>query len=68
MVRSYALALSAVFFRLFHVSFYVVGMADEPNYILSLWLSLAASLVAGEAVVRRSPSDAAIPALKGGVS
>jgi uncharacterized membrane protein len=68
MVRSYALALSAVFFRLFHVSFYVVGMADEPNYILSLWLSLAASLVAGEAVVRRSPSDAAIPSLKGGVS
>jgi len=68
MVRSYALALSAVFFRLFHVGFYWAGLADEPNYILSLWLSLAASLVAGEAVVRRSPVDAAIPALKGGVS
>jgi len=68
MVRSYALALSAVFFRLFHVGFYWAGLADEPNYVLSLWLSLAASLVAGEVVVRRSPADAAIPALKGGVS
>jgi len=68
MVRSYSLALSAVFFRLFHVGFYWAGLADEPNYVLSLWLSLAASLVAGEAVVRRSPSDAAIPVLKGGVS
>jgi len=68
MVRSYALALSAVFFRLFHVAFYWAGLADDPNYVLSLWLSLAASLVAGEIVVRRSPAEQAIPVLKGGVS
>jgi hypothetical protein len=51
MVRSYALALSAVFFRIFQVGLYAAGLDDETNYVMSLWLSLAASLVAGEALV-----------------
>jgi hypothetical protein len=62
MMRSYALALSAVFFRVFQLGFHVGGMADEPNYVLSLWLSLGASVVAGEVLARR-PSPA--PALNG---
>jgi hypothetical protein len=53
MIRSYSLALSAVSFRVFQTALFRAGMADEPNYILSLWLSLAASLVAGEAFVRK---------------
>ena len=65
MIRSYSLALSAVSFRVFQVALFLAGMADEPNYIASLWLSLAASLAAGEALVRKPPVP---PALKGGLS
>lgn len=68
MIRSYSLALSAVTFRVFQLALFQAGMSDESNYILSLWLSLATSLVAGEALVRRSPGGSPIPALKGGVS
>lgn len=68
MIRSYSLALSAVSFRVFHVAFFWAGMADEPNYAISLWLSLATSLVAGEAFVRRSPGEPQVLAWKGGLS
>jgi len=68
MIRSYALALSAVSFRVFQIGLAVAGLSDEPNYVISLWLSLATSLVAGEAVARRSPVAAVPLALKGGVS
>ncbi len=65
MIRSYSLALSAVSFRVFQTALFWAGLPDEPNYILSLWLSLAASLVAGEAFVRKPP----VPlVLKGGLS
>jgi hypothetical protein len=53
MLRSYALALSAVFFRIFQLAFFAGGMEDEPNYVVSLWLSLAASVAFGEALVAR---------------
>ena len=66
MIRSYAIALSAVFFRIFQMAFFWAGLADEPNYALSLWFSLAASLVAGEALVRRSPAGAGSAVLEGG--
>jgi hypothetical protein len=65
MIRSAAIAGSAIFFRVFHVAFYGLGVADEPNYILSLWLSFAASVVVGEALVRRSPDGAPSGSLKG---
>ena len=65
MIRSYSLALSAVSFRVFQFGLFWAGMADEPNYVLSLWLSLAASLAAGEALIRK-PSVPLV--LKGGVS
>jgi hypothetical protein len=68
MIRSYSLALSAVFFRIFHVGLFGLGLADEPNYAVSLWLSLATSLVVGEALVRRSPAGAGSVAWQGGVS
>jgi len=54
MIRSYALALSAVFFRISQVALLATtGMKDDLNYGLSLWLSLAASVVAGEMMIRR---------------
>jgi hypothetical protein len=68
MVRSAAIAGSAVFFRIFHVAFFGLGLADEPNYVLSLWLSAAASLIAGEAFGRGVPSKPPSLLLKGEVS
>jgi hypothetical protein len=48
MVRSYALALSAVTFRLFQAALFHLGMDDHTNYIVSLWLSFGASVWLGE--------------------
>ncbi len=53
MLRSYALALSAIFFRIIQTGFYFVAMADDANYVASLWLSLVASLVVGEWLAHR---------------
>jgi hypothetical protein len=53
MMRSYALALSAVFFRILQVGFYLAGLGDDANYVVSLWLSLVASLAVGELLVQR---------------
>jgi hypothetical protein len=52
MVRSYALALSAVFFRISQVALYAFDLDPETNYGVSLWVSLAASIAAGEALLR----------------
>jgi len=68
MTRSYVIALSAVFFRLYHVVFFYAGLADDPNYGLSLWLSLATSLVVGEWLVRRAPAGLHPLPLKGALS
>jgi hypothetical protein len=56
MLRSYALALSAVFFRIFQVGLHYAGFEAETNYVISLWLSLAASLIAGELFIFRGVS------------
>jgi hypothetical protein len=68
MLRSYAIALSAVFFRIAHAALFWAGLPDETNYVWSLWFSLAASLAAGEALVRRSPERAGVLTLEGGLS
>jgi uncharacterized membrane protein len=52
MVRSYALALSAVFFRVAQLALYALGAGDDWNYVVSLWLSLALSVYAGEVLAR----------------
>ncbi len=48
MLRSYALTLSAIFFRILHLVFFYAGLGDDWNYLASIWLSLALSLLAGE--------------------
>jgi len=68
MIRSYSLALSAVTFRVYHLAFFWAGLANEPNYVLSLWLSLATSLIGGEIFLRRSAVDRRSLAWKGGVA
>ena len=44
MVRSYSLALSAPAFRVFQVLLFGCGLDDHTNYLVSLWLSIAASV------------------------
>ena len=55
MVRSYATALSAIFFRIFQVLLLPLDLDYDATYVASLWLSLAASLAAGEGSLRRPP-------------
>ncbi len=48
MARSAAIASSALSFRVVQVALYAVGVPDHPNYVASLWSSLALSVVLGE--------------------
>jgi uncharacterized membrane protein len=57
MIRSYALALSAVFFRILFVLLPLAGVDGETSYVVSLWASLVVSVVAGE-VLARGPAAA----------
>ncbi len=64
MVRSYCWALSAPTFRAFQTTLYVAGMDDGPNYVISLWLSIAASIWLAETFLfrdRRSDSRVVFP-------
>jgi hypothetical protein len=53
MVRSYCWALSAPAFRAIQTALYFAGLEDGTNYVLSLWLSLAASVLLAESTVSR---------------
>ena len=53
MVRSYCWALSAPAFRAIQAALYFAGLDDGTNYVLSLWLSLAASALLAESYVLR---------------
>ena len=65
MVWSYALAWSAVGFRVFHLTLHELAVDREVNYVLSLWLSLLAS-VAVALYATRSPNR--LPATPLGVN
>jgi hypothetical protein len=72
MVRSYCWALSAPAFRIFQASLFYCGTEDTANYVLSLWLSIAASVVLAESCLARSRSSTASfvpsPSINPGVS
>lgn len=63
MVRSFSIALSAVFFRVIQTGLGWVDVAPETNYIASIWLSLLASVwlaescIASKQLVFRQPID-----------
>ena len=59
MVRSYSLALSAPAFRAIQVILFLTGLSDEANYIVSLWLSIAASVWLAESFLYRQGRGAA---------
>lgn len=58
MIRSYAWALSAPAFRLIQIALYFTGLDDETNYLLSLWLSMAASVWLAESYLYRAQAGA----------
>ena len=55
MIRSYSVALSAVWFRVIHqlIAFGSPTVSDSSNYIASVWLSLLVSIWISEACLRR---------------
>ena len=63
MARSYAITVSAVFFRFIFVGLHVLGVSGLTNYIASIWLSLVMSLLVGESFVAQLRSLKRIRAL-----
>lgn len=53
MTRSFALAASAVTFRIYHALGYIGGLEADTNYVLSLWLSLLGNSAAAELILNR---------------
>lgn len=65
MVRSYALILSAVWFRLFYHGLHVLGVDASVGYVLATWASLALAILSGELCGRNLAAAAvARPALQ----
>jgi len=54
MVRSYSWALSAPAFRSIQAILMLLGLEDTTNYIVSLWLSIVASIWLAESYLHRS--------------
>ncbi|MBP8114640.1 MAG: DUF2306 domain-containing protein [Chitinophagaceae bacterium] len=53
MIRSYAMAMTAVTFRVYHILFYVIGWGHLENYELSLWISVVGNMLFAEWVIYR---------------
>jgi hypothetical protein len=51
MIRSYAMALTAVTFRIYHILFDEVGMSSLQNYSLSLWISIIGNWLVAEFII-----------------
>ena len=59
MVRSYSLALSAPAFRIIQAALFLAGLGDATNYIVSLWLSIAVSVLLAESCLYRARGSGA---------
>lgn len=53
MIRSYAMAMTAVTFRLYHIVFYLMGWDHLKNYELSLWISVIGNMLIAEWIIYR---------------
>lgn len=51
MIRSYAMALTAVTFRVYHILFYLWGMGHFDNYAISLWISVFGNALVAETII-----------------
>jgi Predicted membrane protein (DUF2306) len=53
MIRSYAMAMTAVSFRVFHIIFYLFNWGHLENYEFSLWISVIGNMLFAEWVIWR---------------
>lgn len=51
MIRSYAMALTAVTFRIYHILFFVMGWSAFDNYSISLWISVLGNALVAEMII-----------------
>jgi hypothetical protein len=51
MIRSYALAMTAVTFRIYHILFYIAGWDHLNNYEISLWISVLGNMLFAEWII-----------------
>lgn len=51
MIRSYAMALTAVTFRIYHIIFHELGMDGFNNYSISLWISIVGNALLAEVII-----------------
>lgn len=54
MIRSYAMAMTAVTFRVYHILFYISGWGHLENYEISLWISVIGNIAAAEWIIWRA--------------
>lgn len=57
MVRSYAMAMTAVTFRVYHIVFYLLDWGHLENYELSLWISVIGNMLFAEFVIYRQSKN-----------
>jgi hypothetical protein len=57
MIRSYAMAMTAVTFRVYHILFYMLGLDHLENYELSLWISVIGNMLFAEWVIWRQSNQ-----------
>lgn len=65
MTRSYALTLSALSFRVFHMFLPYIGVESEDSYVAAVWLSLLTSIVHGELGAPAKLKTIGLPWLQG---
>lgn len=53
MMRSYAMAMTAVTFRVYHIIFYMLDWDHLENYELSLWISVIGNMLFAEWIIYR---------------
>jgi len=53
MMRSYAMAMTAVTFRIYHIAFYLMDWGHLENYELSLWISVFGNMLFAEWLIYR---------------
>ena len=53
MIRSYAMAMTAVTFRVYHIIFYLLDWDHLKNYEISLWISVLGNMLVAEWIIYR---------------
>ena len=51
MIRSYAMAMTAVTFRVYHLIFYIMDWDHLRNYEISLWISVLGNMLIAESII-----------------